>query len=323
MPGTDPRAATAVVIGETGLPYLPELPGRGVGGDLIGRAAGLLTDLPVDYVHRAYRFSASPTAETRRARDYLRWDLDALEERWETQGPAGEVESLKLQTCGPYTFAAHVELRGGHKVLRDHGAVRAVIDALADGLTCQVAEVERRLGVRAVVQVDEPSIGAVIDGTVPPLTRLDPIGPVPVAEAVEGLARLAGQVDRPLLLHTCAAPRWELIAALHATLGDVAVSLEPGTIGAGDFDALGGFLDGGGVVAAGLVPALDPGSDAEECALRFAALTDRIGLPRRVLAENVLVAPTCGLAGATPDGAARALRTSAATARALMDLAHA
>ncbi|MFZ2509880.1 MAG: vitamin-B12 independent methionine synthase [Gordonia sp. (in: high G+C Gram-positive bacteria)] len=325
MPGVDPRESAAIVTGEVGLPYLPELPERGVGADLIGRTAGLLTELPVDYVHRTYRFSASPTAETRRARDYLRWDLDALDERWETSGFAGEVEILKIQTAGPYTFAAHVELRGGHKVVRDHGAVRDVIDALAEGVATHVAEVERRLGVRVVVQVDEPSIGAVIDGTITPLTRLDPIAPIPVAEVAEGLTRLATQIGRPLLLHSCAAPRWQLIDALGEAVDGLAVSLDLGTIGERDFDALGGYLDGGGVLAAGVVPALDPrvAPDAEELALRVAGLIDRIGLPRRILAENLLVTPACGLAGATTEWTTRALRLSASTARALVDLAHA
>lgn len=325
MPGVDPHAAAALAAGDVGLPYLPELPGRGVGADLVGRTAGLLTELPVDYVHRTYRLSASPTAETRRARDYLRWDLDALEERWETNGFAGEVENLKIQFCGPYTFAAHVELRGGHKVVRDHGAVRDVIDALADGVSNQVTQVERRFGVRVVVQVDEPSIGAVIDGTVPPLTRLDPIRPIPVPEVAEGLTRMAAQIGRPLLLHSCAAGHWDLIGALRHSLHDIAVSLDLGTLAERDYDALGGFLDGGGVLAAGVVPARDPAAvrAAEELALRVAALTDRIGLPRRVLAENLLVTPVCGLAGATADWAHRALALSSGVARVLVDLADA
>ena len=48
MPGADPRAAAAVVNGELDLAHLVELPGRGLGSDLIGRMAAILVDLPMD-----------------------------------------------------------------------------------------------------------------------------------------------------------------------------------------------------------------------------------------------------------------------------------
>ena len=38
MPGTDPVAAAATVVGELpDLPHLPELPKRGLGADIIGQ----------------------------------------------------------------------------------------------------------------------------------------------------------------------------------------------------------------------------------------------------------------------------------------------
>ena len=59
LPGTDPREASALVTGETPeFPALPELPGRGVGADLIGRTAGLLVDLAVEVVPTAWRVTA-------------------------------------------------------------------------------------------------------------------------------------------------------------------------------------------------------------------------------------------------------------------------
>ena len=50
-PGTDVVDAVRTSFGELPephVPYLPELPGRGPGADLIGRAAALLVDMPVD-----------------------------------------------------------------------------------------------------------------------------------------------------------------------------------------------------------------------------------------------------------------------------------
>ena len=51
LPGTRPDHALDVVLGELGaghVPFLPELPERGVGADAIGRSASFLVDLPVD-----------------------------------------------------------------------------------------------------------------------------------------------------------------------------------------------------------------------------------------------------------------------------------
>lgn len=333
LPGTDPREAVAVMLGEvvdaaplknvkssSPLPFLPELPARGVGADLIGRTAGLLVDLPVDYVHRTYRLSASATAETRRARDYLRWDLDALEEAWETRGLAGQVPLLKISASGPFTFAAQVELRGGHKLIRDRGAVRDVAASLAAGLTEQAAELERRLGVGVVVQLDEPSVGAVIDGTVPPLTRLDPIRAVPAPDVAELLESVATQVGRPMVLHSCARPRWELLRRLPS----YALALDFTLLTENDYDPLGEALDARRTVFAGVVPTTDPELSrdqvTDEQSAALTSLIDSIGLPRTVLAEQVLITPTCGLGRATPSWARTALGITGTIAEAVTTL---
>src|SRR5690349_6239876 len=80
LPGTDPDDAARLVFGElTALPHLVELPSRGAGADMIGRTAALLTDLPVEIVVGTWRMTAHPGRDLRRARDYLAWDIDALE----------------------------------------------------------------------------------------------------------------------------------------------------------------------------------------------------------------------------------------------------
>ncbi|MBM7366859.1 vitamin-B12 independent methionine synthase [Gordonia hydrophobica] len=314
MPGTDPREAVRIAAGEVDLPFLPELPARGVGADLIGRTGTLLVDLPVDMVHRTYRLVDHPNSTTRRSRDWLRWDLDAIEEHWETSDRRGGV--VKVQACGPLTLSAHIELRGGHKIVKDRGAVRDVTASLTEGLREHVADVRRRLGADVVVQLDEPDAGRVIDGTVTPLTRLDPIRPIPAPEAAELLQSMIDALDVPVLLHSCHRPRWDLTSRLSG----IALSLDVTDLRpAVDYDPLGTFLDGGGVVAAGLVPSSEPAAPlhAEPVARELAALIDRIGLPRAALRDNLLVTPTCGLAGATPDWATRALALSSQVASGL------
>ena len=111
-PGTSPRHAAEVVVGELhDLPYLPELPARGLGADMIGRAGALLVDIALDTVPRGYRIAARPGSVTRRACSMLDEDLDTFEEAWEKAGGVGSGRAVKVQAPGPITLAARSEER--------------------------------------------------------------------------------------------------------------------------------------------------------------------------------------------------------------------
>ena len=102
MPGTDPYDSLRVVLDECpDLPYLPELPARGPGADLVGRGAALLVDLAVDLQPSGWRLVDRPGRDLRRARDLLARDLDTAEELL-----AGYTGPLKVQATGPWTLAA-------------------------------------------------------------------------------------------------------------------------------------------------------------------------------------------------------------------------
>src|SRR2546429_9719991 len=81
LPGTDIREAVRTVFGELPLPYLPELPDRGPGADLVGRTAGLLVDLPVDLYMARWRVGSRAGQANRRIADLWEPALD-----WLTQG---------------------------------------------------------------------------------------------------------------------------------------------------------------------------------------------------------------------------------------------
>lgn len=305
MPGTDPREAAAIINGELDFAHLAELPARGVGADMIGRMAAILVDLPMDAGVTGYRLAQRGSSVARRARDFLSADLDAVEELWDSAGFVGTGRPFKVQVCGPFTLSASVELPNGHKVLRDAGAWRDVVASTAEGVRELIGVLTRRLGAEVIVQLDEPMIGAVIDGTVTPLTRLDPIRAVPVADVAESLTELVEHTGAPIIVHDCATPRWDLVERLRG----VAWSLDVTAPTTADFDGIGGLIDRGDFLVAGIVPSTrgDRSVRAETVATRLAALTDRIGLNRKVLARNVIVSPTCGLAGATPEWASAAL----------------
>ncbi|GED98373.1 vitamin-B12 independent methionine synthase [Gordonia crocea] len=308
MPGTDPLVAARSAFDEVALPFVPELPARGAGSDMVGRAAGLLVDIPMDTALGGYRLTAGRSRLTTRADGFLRADFDAVEEVLERSGSSAPV---KLSAIGPFTLSALVELPGGHKIVHDAGAVRDVVASLAEGIAQRADDLARRTGSDVVVQIDEPMIGRVVDGHIAPLTRLDINRAIPAPDVAAALETVAARIGRPMVLHNCAQPRWDLIDRLPS----YAVSLDVTGITVDDYDALGGFLDRGGVLVAGVVPTEKPVAalSADDTATRLVELTDRIGLPRRVVVDQVLVSPTCGLAGAR-DWAPRALALSTSVA---------
>ena len=81
MPGTNPAEAMRVVAGELpDFPHLPELPDRGPGADLTGRAAALLVEIPVEVTPRGWRLAERPGRDLARAKTMLSSDLDVMEE---------------------------------------------------------------------------------------------------------------------------------------------------------------------------------------------------------------------------------------------------
>ncbi len=140
MPGTDPAEAARIVAGELpDFPYLPELPARGPGADLVGRTAALLIDMPVETAPGGWRIAERPGRYMRAAHSMMSADLDALEEVF-----AGYEGPLKISLCGPWTLAATIELaRTLNPVLADPGAVADLAGSLAEGAAAHVAEVRR------------------------------------------------------------------------------------------------------------------------------------------------------------------------------------
>ncbi|MGH3685484.1 MAG: methionine synthase [Pseudonocardiaceae bacterium] len=324
MPGTDALEAARTVIGELPhLPHLPELPGRGAGADLIGRTAALLVDLAIELVTSGYRVTARAGRDHRHGVDLLRGDLDALEQAADSAGARPEV--IKLQAAGPWTLAAEVELYSGHKVLNDPGAVREFAASLAEGLRGHAREVSRRLGVTTVVQLDEPGLPAVLAGSVPTPSGYGTVPAVPEDRAAELLRSVFEALPAPRIVHCCA-PRPPLALLRHAGADALAVDAEL-LVGAPrtTVDALGEAWDSGVSVLLGLVPAIEPaglaGGPPTLAGLARPALdlVDRLGFDRTVLAECCVPTPSCGLAGATPDWARRALTLARELGQAFVD----
>ncbi|MBU8552073.1 methionine synthase [Streptomyces sp. WAC02707] len=315
LPGQDAREAVKTSTGTfEDFPFLPELPARGPGADMIGRTAGMLVELYARVEPSGWRLGDRPGRDTKRARSWLGEDLDALEEF--TQGYEGP---LKVQAVGPWTLAAALELRNGEAVLSDAGACRDLAASLAEGLRLHLAEVRRRVpGARIVLQLDEPSLTAVLRGQVRTASGYRTHRAVDRQVVESALRDLAAvHADGPVVVHSCAP---DVPFALLRRAGVTGVSFDFSLLTERDDEAIGEAVEGGTRLFAGVVPGTDTAlSDPAGSVMGVRTLWRRLGLSPGLLAEAVTVTPTCGLAGASPEYARRALAHCARAARSLAD----
>lgn len=314
MPGTDAREAARVATeAPQGLPFLPELPARGPGADMIGRSLGLLAELYARLEPSGWRFGDHPGRDTRRARSWLGEDLDALEEF--TQGYEGP---LKLQAVGPWTLAASVQTRHGEAALGDPGACRDLAGSLAEGLAAHLADVRRRVpGAQPVLQLDEPSLTAVLAGRIRTASGYRTYRVVDRAVVEQTLRELIAAAGVPVVVHSCAP---DVPFGLLRAAGAAGVSFDFALLTERDWDAVGEAAEAGTALLAGVVPGTDtPLSDPAGSVSGVRALWRRLGLAPGALGSSVAVTPSCGLAGASSAYARAALVHCAKAARSLVD----
>ena len=312
MPGTSVRDAVALVVGEMtsgdGVPHLPELPARGPGADLVGRTAGLLAavapDLAVETTPAGWRFADAPGRESRRARSWLAEDLDAWEEALE-----GFDGLVAVSLAGPWTSAAAIELRTGERAVRDPGACRDLAEALAHAALDHVADLRRRLPAAQVsLWLDEPALPAVLHGLIPTQSGLGRYAAIdePVVEtALRRIVEPLHAVGVPVVVHCCGArPPYDVFRRV----GFDAVSADLLLHDRRDDDPVGELLEAGIRLVAGVLPSTDPPadqpadaplSDVRASVALVRDLGHRLGHGPEAIAEQVLVSPTCGLAGAS------------------------
>jgi len=320
-PGTDVRETLAVVRdlladpgdGVEGLPYLPELPDRGPGADLVGRGLGMLVDLPVDLQPSGWRLTDRPGHDQNRTGAFLREDLDELAEAFD-----GWTGRLKLQVAGPRTLAASTWLPRGERVASDPGATRDLVDSLAEGVRLHLATVQRLVpGAQLVLQVDEPSLPAVVEGRLPTASGFGMVRAVDPQVALTALETvLVAAPEGSRVVHCCApdAP----IVLLRRTGADLAV--DTSLLGSRGWEGIAVGVEDGMTLYAGCVPTSGAAPRPQSVVDRLAEPWHDLGLPVSRLAD-IVVTPACGLAGLTPGQARDVQRVCIDSARELAERA--
>lgn len=324
-PGTDVVEAlravrdelTEVPEGVEAVPYLPELPARGPVADMVGRATGLLVDLPVDLSPQGWRLVARPGRDARRTASVWRQDLQELAEAFD-----GWTGQLKIQVSGPWTLAAALWLPRGERVLSDAGATRELTGSLAEGVAAHVAAVRGLLpDAQVVVQLDEPGLPAVLQGSVRSASGFRALSPVEGQAARAGLGEVlrgasAGGAAQTAV-HCCGDnPPMELLRGT----GSDALAVDTTTFGPDGWESVAAAVEQGLTVWAGALAGHGDPPPYQQVVEHLTARWREVGLPPARLAD-LTVTPSCGLASATPDQARSITRTTVTVAAELAERA--
>ena len=316
MPGTDAtayaEAVRQVFDRVPDLPFLPELPGRGVSAGMTGRALAMI-ELGADLQPAGWRLTDAAGVDQRRARSLLAQDLDALEEH--AQGFAG---GFKLQVAGPWTLAATVEKPRGDRVLSDFGARRDLAQALAEGVRIHLADVRRRLPsvTEILVQVDEPVLPAVLAAQVPTASgfhRHRGVDAPAASPALEWLTEAIIDEGGVPIVHCCAP---DVPIRLLRGAGFVGLAMDLSLADAAAYDELAEALDAGERVILGVVPSMEPKPRPTQKSVieGVQRWLDMMGLDPEECGHLMGISQTCGLAGATDNWAQTALTLGQRTA---------
>jgi methionine synthase II (cobalamin-independent) len=186
----------------------------------------------------------------------------------------------------------------GLGLLKDHGFVRELSQSLTEGLTAHVDEVRRRVpGAQVVLQIDEPSLPAVLAGRVPTESGLHSYRAVDAAIVRSHLSSIVDGAGTPVVIHCCAS---DAPVDLFVEAGAAGVALD---VSLAQLDSLGAAIDGGTAVFAGV-----SGVSGSDIAGRLRRLWADLGFPAEMLPARVAVTPACGLAGYSPARATAALK---------------
>lgn len=314
---------------------IPELPARGPAAGIIARSASMLPGINIDLQPAGWRLALGPSLVQRRAASQFNDDVSTMAEL-----AADWPGVLTLTIAGPFTLLASLDQFRGGKVIGDPGARHDIVQAWSAGLMERVAHARRQLGRTIAVQIDEPSLVAVLEGTVPSESGRTSLPPVNGHELSEALgecvatARVAG--GNIVVMHCCAGrPPVEIMAAgAPDALSIDTAMLETPSAGAGvgkradlverpspvghsgaagygsaPWDVLAEWFDDGHDLWLGILPTDQPtmGTDG----LRGRLMAARRALeaePGAATDDHLVLTPACGLAGVAPADALSGLR---------------
>lgn len=300
MPGVSVRDALDIITDVVpDIIYVPELPARGPGADMIGRTFGVLnavdSALGVETTPSSYRLASGEGRIMRRAKSWLAEDIDGLE-----MIAADHSGWLKIAFAGPLSLAASVEPSAGERLISDEGAVRDLSQALIAGVEQTMVQLRRRFSrAQWIVQIDEPWLGGVVRGEVPTRTGRGSLMPFKPQTAIGVLADVAQAVAREgatSWLHTCASrPPMQLLRKIPFDL----ISVDFTQLTHEDANSIGHLWESERLLGVGFPQMKAEVTEKSVVDIRLAymdRLASWMSVPFAELHKFVVVTPACGLA---------------------------
>lgn len=211
-----------------------------------------------------------------------------------------DIEVIKCQVTGPFTFAAGLKDDKGIALLHDKVFMQVILKALALKALWQI-RLFREFNKKIVLFVDEPYLGC-FGSAYTPLNRQD---------IVKGLSEFAKTIKSPDVLvgaHCCGNTDWSILTdagGIDIISFDAFEFLDRLILYA---DNLKGFFKRGGILCWGIVPT-QSFSGKETPELLAGKIKEGIeelakkGLEKDLIAQNLLISPSCGLGTFTPERA--------------------
>jgi methionine synthase II (cobalamin-independent) len=297
LPHVDPEAACQLVLDTLSIPTWPQLPKRSFLENMYVQFSegfpGVVVADEQLYIDREDDLDAGLE------RLYVAYLTDDLEYgAISPQYAAGlhrfldlnlhRVPAVKGQVTGPLSWSLMVVDEKRAPIIDDD----VLTEAVSKHLRLKAAWMERqmrKLSSQTIILLDEPYLGS-LDSDSMSLSRNQATSLL--QEVFAGIEGLKG-------IHCCGSPDWSLILPANGDILSLDAYDYPGTL-AEHAEAVGAFLERGGTIGWGMVPADDRvlEEDVESLVDRFQAAVETLvsqGLHRDDVLAAALIMPSCGL----------------------------
>ncbi|HNQ51338.1 MAG TPA: methionine synthase [Candidatus Omnitrophota bacterium] len=313
LPFKDPAQAVDLVLRYLPeAPFWPQLPKRNVREGMVAQYSEGMPGLKVtgdglqfdrkeaeDSLEAFYGHIISMDLDHFRIGESYAAGLYEFYNRLKRQGVAG-LKFIKCHVTGPFTFAASITAAGGAALIHDDVLMQAMAKGLAMKALWQI-RLFREFGKPVVVFIDEPYLAG-FGSAFTALTR---------ETAVRVLEEMATALKTPDVLvgvHCCGNTDWSIftdIKTIDIINFDAFSYVDKFTLYGSDMAQ---FLERGGYICWGIVPTQEfkPGLTVASLAgmihSGISALANK-GADRALLAEQLLISPSCGLGALEPAAA--------------------
>lgn len=200
------------------------------------------------------------------------------------------IEFLKGQIIGPFTFAASIKLPDGKTLLSDAILMDAVVNGLGMKAVWQIKKL-KTYSKKVILFFDEPYLGCFGSGYTP-ITREEAI------KRLNDIIEPIKEEDLLLGIHCCGNTDWSMLTETKIDIisFDAFGFLDRVILYAQDLNR---FLSRGGILAWGIVPTNEfKGQGQAELIQRFEDGVETLvkkGISKNLILERSLITPSCGM----------------------------